>query len=110
MKVGRRIIPFSPALRLRASRNHLLGHRYVDVGYIQIASIFYTLLYKSLNASNGTSLDKSMDVTLSLICLCHEKVGDVTTNVILITNGVSTKDLLKSVIPVSSDNKIVVDG
>ena len=80
------------------------------MGYIQIASIFHSFLYKSLNASNGTSLDKSMDVTLSLICLCHEKIGDVTTNVILITDGISTKDLLKSVVLVSSENKIVVDG
>jgi len=69
-----------------------------------------TLLYKSLNAGNGTSLYKSVNVTLSLVRLRHEQVGDVATNVVLVTDSVSTKDLLKSTVQVSKNIKVVNDG
>jgi len=81
----------------------------------QVSSIYKlltlsTLLYKSLNAGNGTSLDKSVNVTLSLVRLRHEQVGDVATNVILIADSVSTKNFLKSTVQVSRNIKAVTDG
>lgn len=54
-----------------------------------------TFLHKSLDAGDSTSLNEGVNVALSLVCLCHEQVGDVATNVIFIADSVSTKDLLQ---------------
>lgn len=41
-------------------------------------------------------LSLTMNVTLAFVCLCHEEVGDVATDVVFVTDGVTTENLLQS--------------
>lgn len=51
-------------------------------------------LYKCLQAGDGATLDERVNITLSLVGLRNEKVGNVSTDVVFVTDGVSTKDFL----------------
>lgn len=47
--------------------------------------------------SLNLSVKLTMDITLSLVCLCHEEIGHMSSDVILIADSVASKNLLKSV-------------
>lgn len=53
-------------------------------------------LDKCLNARDGPTKDQRVNITLSLICLGYEQIGDVSSNMVLVTCGVTAKDLLES--------------
>lgn len=38
----------------------------------------------------------TVNIALALICLCHEQVRYVPSNVVLIADGIATEDLLQS--------------
>lgn len=42
-----------------------------------------------------------MNIALALVCLCHEQVCNMPTNVVLIADSIATEDLLQSSIIVS---------
>jgi len=53
-------------------------------------------LTECLQASDRTPLDQGVDVTLSLVCLCDKEIRHVSTNVILVTHGVTAEDFLQA--------------
>ena len=52
-------------------------------------------LYKCLQASDGPSQYQSMNVTLAFICLSHEQIRNMSPNMVLVTNGIPSEDLLQ---------------
>ena len=51
----------------------------------------------SMHVLDRVSIELTMDITLSFICLRHEQIRNMSANVILITRGIASKDFLQSV-------------
>lgn len=62
----------------------------------RIRAVIESVIFREKEKKKGKNALLTVNITLSLICLGYEQIGDVSSNMVLVTCGVTAKDLLES--------------
>jgi hypothetical protein len=64
--------------------------------FVYVLIFRFVFLAERLDAGDCTTKNQCMDIALSLICLCHKQIRNMSPNMVFVTHGVATKDFLKT--------------